>query len=84
MGLLTFLLWVELLAARGEEVQSARQQLRRGWGGGLDSHPQPISQCRGGTAAPHQHGPAPRPHYAPPRSAGRRRRGLRAAAQLLW
>lgn len=32
MGLLTFLLSGELLAAQGEEVQGARQRLRRGWG----------------------------------------------------
>lgn len=32
VGLLTFLLSGELLAAQGEEVQGARQRLRRGWG----------------------------------------------------
>lgn len=88
VGLLTFLLSGELLAAQGEEVQGARQRLRRGWGGGLrcppearpaahrsDSHPQLISQCWSGTAAPPPARPRPGPHYAGPRSAGGPRRG---------
>lgn len=86
MGSLTFLLWAELLAARGEEVQSARQ-LRRGWGGGLpcppEARPALISQCWGGTAAPPPARPPSTLHLAQRRwetEAGPRA----AAAQLLW